>query len=134
MCQLLLKKLAIVKEVVHVLGVFERITKVLQRNDATVSDFYGYWQILDMKLKQYVRKPNKTKLAEKLLAEMKNRKNDLFENPAMLAAIYLDPRYRHDIENDDDKVRAAKMIIAKLWQRLQMVKGLNQEKQVTICC
>lgn len=124
LCRLMLQKWAVLTEIARVLNVIHTITLALQKNDVNLSDFFGFWQMLELRLSTYANKPNQqTNLAQSLLDAMSARKHVLFDNPAMLVAIYLDPRYRHHIETNPEKVRLAKMTLANLWERIQMIKN-----------
>lgn len=124
-CKLFILKLEAAKEISRVLNVVRKITIALQESDCTLSDFFAYWQILEMKLNKYKHETNRTKLAEKLLSNMQRRKSALFDNPAMVVAVFLDPRYRHHIENNPAKMKLAKDTLCYLWQRLKIVKQGN---------
>lgn len=124
-CELLLQKWGVVEELRKILHVPYLTTVVLQNNDFTLSDFYGCLQIIDLKLNQIVESPGRkfTALARKLQQCVNERKVKLIDNPLMITALFLDPRYKFAIDSDPEKVRLAKMHIGILWERIQLVKN-----------
>lgn len=64
------------------------------------------------------KKNNKTGLAKYLLEALEERKDIIFSNPFMSAALFLDPRYRTQLINDEAKVEDAKETLKKIWRRL----------------
>lgn len=77
-----------------------------------------------MKLEQILQAANKrhTKLAEKLRRCLNSRKDKLLKNPLMLCAMFLDPRYKCDVDSDPEKVVLVKLTLEKLWSRIKTVK------------
>lgn len=75
-----------------VLAPFDKYTKKLQSTDVTLSDFYGYWTSLRIKV---AKSPDE--LSKNLLSEMNKFHETLMKNPAMAGAIYLDPRYQRGL-------------------------------------
>lgn len=122
--RLLLKKWDVVKELKQILHVPYMCTVLLQKPDFTLSDFYGCVQIMNMKLEQILQAANKrhTKLAEKLRRCLNSRKDKLLKNPLMLCAMFLDPRYKCDVDSDPEKVVLVKLTLEKLWSRIKTVK------------
>lgn len=125
--KMLHEKMDIVEELVGVLEVFDTVTVALQKRGTTLSDFYGFWLIIEHKLKQMLLQVHKTNLAKYLLEAMQKRQPDLFETPVMTTAIFLDPRYRHTILNDERKVRQAKLTICNVWEKIKH----NKPKPIT---
>lgn len=132
-CELLLRKLGALEEMERVLRIPYLTTVLLQKNDFTLSDFYGCVQIIEMQLKRMIESPQPkiTKLAQCLLECMNSRKSKLIETPLMLCAVFLDPRYKCTIESDHDKIQLAKMTIDHIWNRLKTVKGATSEDETT---
>lgn len=124
-CELLLRKLSALEEMEKVLHIPYLTTVLLQKNDFTLSDFYGCFQIIELRLKQMIQSPQRkmTNLAQCLLECMNNRKSKLIETPLMLCAIFLDPRYKCTIESDYEKIQLAKMTIEHIWNRLKLLDG-----------
>lgn len=130
MCELLLRKLDAIKEMEEVLHVVYLTTVLLQKNDFTLSDFYGCFQIIELRLKRMIGgpKPMLTKLARHLLNCMGNRKAKVIETPLMICAVFLDPRYKCTIESDYEKIQMAKITIEQIWNRMKLVKGVDSKE------
>lgn len=97
-------------------------TIALQKRDLTLSDTYGIW--LEMKLhleKIITAKATNVGLDVMMLEKFESRYNDIFDHPAMKAAIFLDPRYRQGLNQDD--IIAAKEFIIQTQQRLNFFKN-----------
>lgn len=109
----------------NVLHVPYLTTVVLQKNDFTLSDFFGCLQIIDIKLKQIIESPQRkaTQLAQKLQQCINSRKPKLLDTPLMMCALFLDPRYKCAIDSDYEKIQLAKMTLEHLWERLKSVKN-----------
>lgn len=126
--RLLLKKWTVLKEMVYVLRIPFKATISLQDRSLTLSDTYGIWLKMELHLKAFLRKKNyKTDLAKNLLSAIDDRKKNIFENPLMSAALFLDPRYRNQITNNEEKAEQAKETLKKIWRRLIISRGSNQE-------
>lgn len=132
-CQLLLNKWGQLNELKRILHVLYLTTVVLQNNDFTLSDFYGCLKLIDLKLNQIIEEPRRklTGLARKLQQSMKKRMTKVIENPLMVCALFLDPRYKFSIDSDPEKVSLAKLHIGHIWERIKMVKfgGVEQEPE-----
>ncbi|CAI6358146.1 unnamed protein product [Macrosiphum euphorbiae] len=63
-------------------------TKLLQKKDLTLGDFYGIWIQTQNKLNLI-----NTSISKSVLHFMKIRQDKLLENDVFIATIYLDPRY-----------------------------------------
>lgn len=136
-CELLLRKLSALEEMEKVLRILYLTTVLLQKNDFTLSDFYGCIQIIEIQLKRIIESPQRkiTNLAQRLLECVSIRKSKLIETPLMLCAVYLDPRYKCTIESDHEKIQLAKMTIELIWNRMKSVKGVatnEDEKEDSI--
>lgn len=85
--------------------------------------------IMDLKLKQIISNPvkNRTGLATKLLDCLNERKGKLIDHPLMQCAIFLDPRFKRDIEHDQQKVQYVKTVIEDLWKHHQSIKHKDIE-------
>lgn len=113
-----------VSSTVQILQLFNKYSKKLQSTSTTLSDFYGYWIIIRIKLSQA-----QDSFSLNLLQEM-NRYNDLLmENPVILSAIYLDPRYQRGIK---EKKSLAIEFLASLYSKIDRVttENLNQSNAV----
>lgn len=111
-------------EVVDVLQTVYDATIAIQNPAFTLSDFYCCWIRIQMRLQRMNSNSSKvTDLADILLEDLKNRKNALLEHPAMLCAIFLDPRVHRELESDAVEYKIAKMTLADLNERIFKSKG-----------
>lgn len=104
------------------------------KKNITLSDFYGLLQIMNIKLNKIISDPgNKSK---KLAADMQKCLNEqkipLIENSLMRCAMFLDPRYKCDIDSNNDLVIFVKMTLENLWQRIQAVKNAEEPNEISI--
>lgn len=53
---------------------------------------------------------------------MDRRKSKLLESEVMVAAIWLDPRYRHKMLHDSNKFRKSK-VISNIWEKIKFNKN-----------
>lgn len=107
-----------VKEAVKILKIPFIVTKMLQKSDATLSDFYGACIMMKEKLKVCTNKQGKqTDLADRLLGEFENRRATMLNNHAMMAAVYLDRRLSADL--NEYQVGLAKLILMNFWERVR---------------
>lgn len=120
----LLQKWAVLKELKTTLHLPYLSTVLLQNKDFTLSDFYGWLKIIDMKLKKLIDGPEKrcTSIAENLQRCLDKHKNKLLNDPLSLCAIFLDPRYKCDICKDPEKVRFVETTIRNLHERIKVAK------------
>lgn len=72
---------------------FNNYSKKLQSITTTLSDFYGYWMIMKIKLSKA-----DDPLSHNMLEEMNKYHDMLMENPVILASLYLDPRYQRGLK------------------------------------
>lgn len=132
---MLLRKWNALEEMKDVLHVPYLTTILLQKNDFTLSDFFGCFQIIEIALKRKINSPQHktTNLAQRLMVSITNRKSKLMDTPLMISAIFLDPRYKCTIESDHGKVQLAKLTIERIYNRLKSVKGIvpSEDEQPT---
>lgn len=128
--KLLHDKLDVIKDIVSTMEVFLTITIEIQRPTVTLSDFFGFWLILELKINESKSEDHVTQMADYLHTAMERRKSKLLESEVMLAAIWLDPRYRHKILHDSNKVRKAKLTISNIWEKIKFNK--NRQNRVLI--
>ena len=102
------------------------VTKQFQQEDLTPGQFYRKWTALKLHLEA-----TGGLIAMTILESMKKREKDLFEDPVVLAAIYMDVFNSHLFEDQltTDKATevssSAKNMVIELALRL---KGLEDEK------
>lgn len=63
-----------------------------------------------------------TDLAKHLLHDIEERKETIFKNPLMAAALLLDPRFRRQIKQNEDKLDEAKRALMNIWRRLKFLE------------
>lgn len=132
MFKLLLQKWDVLIELKTILNLPYLTTVALQKKDFTLSDFYGCMKIIEMKLNQFINSCEKkyTTLATKLQICLKNRMQKLLDNPLLLVATFLDPRYKVDIDRDTDKLRLVELTIDKLFERIKSVELICEEPEI----
>lgn len=124
---LLLKRWHILEELQSVLHLPYLSTVMLQTKDYTLSDFYGLLQMMEMKLNQIKSIPCRyTNLADSLQSKLNKRKKPLIENPLMRCAMYLDPRFKCDIDSHEELVVFVKLTLESVWQRIKAVKSYEE--------
>lgn len=125
---LCLEKWIELKDLVRILSIPYNATINLQKRDLTLSDTYGIWLELKLRLQRTIdNRTSKTGLAAIMLQKFYDRFNDIYKNPAMLAAIFLDPRYRFGIIRDPFLVEEAKNFIKDMHRRLNFLKGAEKQ-------
>lgn len=122
------------KEIIYVLRIPYNATIALQAKNLNLSDFFGEWLLMEIRLNKLIAKTssNNTNLAEKILNALLNRKEQLHNHSAMLAAIYLDPRYRTELSKNQSNVDVAILTIKNIWERIQELK-MNETTVDTLC-
>ncbi|XP_055299909.1 uncharacterized protein LOC129567265 [Sitodiplosis mosellana] len=126
---LLLKKWDVLRELVDVLAVPYNATIALQQPHYTLSDFYGKWILMSIKLIKFTKEEIRhTEIASKLLKTLEKRKGQLLDNPAMICAVILDPRYSSEIDHAE-KIRLAKLTLSNLWERYNLKMTVSEEHE-----
>lgn len=132
--QLLRKKWSVFKEIVNILQIPSKATIALQKHDLTLSDSYGIWLQMKAHLQSSaVKQICKTDFSSRFIDALDRRKEVIFNNRAMLAAIYLDPRYRWNILHDENLVEQAKQMLLNLWRRLVRLRPEQANNSITNC-
>lgn len=117
--KLLQQKWAVLKEIAYVLSIPYNATISLQKKSLTLSDVFGIGLKMTLHLNACVKKPNyQTNLASHLLNAITERKEEIFNNPMMTCALFLDPRFRNQIVRDEYKMQEAKTALLNIWRRL----------------
>lgn len=100
-----------VSELVKTLHIFNIQTLKLQREQCTLSDFFGYWTKIVLKLSK-----KDDAFSIDLLNKMNYWRDRLLENAAMLGAIYLDPRYQRGLtaEQKNTAISFLKTLFSKI--------------------
>lgn len=130
MCQLLLKKWTVLREIICLLQIPFNATIAFQNKKLTLSDVFGRWLGMQLHLEACLQKSSfKTGLAQLLLKALKNRNAVIFENPLMSCALYLDPRFQIKLQHYDGKIEQAKNNMMKIWRRLIALKNGDSQPQ-----
>lgn len=130
-CKLLLKKWSILKEIVRILKIPYTATVKLQNSELILSEAYAIWVIMKLHLESIIQKGStQTGLDKKLLNALNNRQAAVVNNPAMKAALYLDPRFHAYMKNSME-FESAKREICDIWRRLNVIssKNVNETNQ-----
>lgn len=126
MCQLLLKKWNVLREIIYLLQIPFNATIAFQNQKLTLSDVYGRWLGMQLHFEACLKKSSfKTRLAEHLLKALKTRNAVIFNNPLMSCALYLDPRFQRQLLHYPEKIDEAKDNMMKIWRRLIVLKHVN---------
>lgn len=67
----------------------------------------------------------KTDIAQKLIDQYEKRKGNLFNNEAMISAVFLDRRYSQ--MQDDREIALAKLSLCRLWERVRQKNMKDSE-------
>lgn len=111
------QKIPIIREAIKILKIPFEVTKILQKCDFTLSDFYGACLMMREKLKLFKNKRDKqTNLAENLLSAFEKRRSKILDNQLMIAAVYLDRRFSSELT--ENHIGLAKLFLSNLWERL----------------
>lgn len=116
--QLIMQKWSVLEEVVQILQLAAVTTKVQQITSFTLSDFFGSWLKLKLKLRHKISNEKlTTNFAQIFLEKISMREKELLRYPAMICAIYLDRRYKQELKNAED-IAIAKHTLANLYERI----------------
>lgn len=97
-------------------------TIAIQAPDFTLSDFFCSWLKIQIRLQRKVKDAVcQTQLASVLLKNLNFRKIALLNHPAMLCAIYLDPRVYKEL--NDKEIMIAKTSLADLHEKIVELKS-----------
>lgn len=116
------------KELIIVLKIPYDGTIDFQYQKLTLSDVYGKWVAMQLHLKLFVSKKQfKTKLSNHLLKALEKRNENVFKNPLMTCALYLDPRYRMAVISSREKTEQAKSMLMKISRRIRAIESAQNE-------
>lgn len=124
---LLLEEWSDLKDLVNILRIPYHGTVKLQGRDLTLSDTYGIWLEIRLRLAKITN--SSTGLAEALLTKFDSRFDTIYSNPAMKAAIFLDPRYRMGIMRNQRDVDEAKEFIMEMHRRVNYLKRKQHDTE-----
>lgn len=101
-----------VEHLISILKPFYDCTIKLQSDNCALSDFYGYWLSISHKLGKITHYPD---FIEKLKNQMNDYKDRLLENPVLISAVYLDPRYQRSLSRE--KRQTAVLFLSGLYRK-----------------
>lgn len=82
---------------------------------------------MELHLEHFVGKRQfKSGLAKHLLDALKARSKNIFHNPMMSAALYLDPRFRNRLLQSEEKTEEAKKMLSKIYRRMHCLQTENE--------
>lgn len=123
--QAVLSKWNSILEILSILEVPYVTTQALQNPKFVLSDFYKCWIKIQLNLKEMVdRQEKQTDFAEILLKCIDSRKNLMMNHPAMKSAMFLDPRFYYDMNQQEKSF--ARIMLIDVWKR---VKRFHQKEQ-----
>lgn len=93
----------------------------MQNENFTLSDLYGAWLKIEIQLKSI--QATHTNLVDNLSKSFDKYKGQLFLNPLMVAAAYLDPRFTRTLSI------ANRNSISKLLELYKRLKNMESENQ-----
>lgn len=108
-------------EILLVLKPFYEATKQLQSVQRGLSDFYGDWIRITVK----VSKSKNTELVGNIREQMEKWKVQLLHNPIMISAIFLDPRYQRGLSTEQKDL--AIFFLTGLYQKLSLLESKSPE-------
>lgn len=98
------------------------VTKQFQSPSLTLTDFFGIWINLRLKMQQMV---NSSNIVQQLFNAIKARENSVLANPIVLAAVCLHPRLKVLLSNDQTQL--AINVLINLWERLKKIKSKRDD-------
>lgn len=119
----------ILQKIADVLKTAFDTTKFLQRNNITLSDVYGEWIMLQHAVTKKISLEASTHgidLAKYLKDSLVFYQGRLFANPMMVAAIFLDPRFKGTMKLSAKSLAISKL--TKLWMQLKRKNPLDQSR------
>lgn len=120
----LIQKWDVLKELKTALHLPYMTTVQLQNRDFTLSDFYGCTKLIDMKLTDMINNESEkyTTIFENLRQCINDRTHPLLENPFALCTIFLDPRYKCDIDRNEEKLQLVEITLGRLWNKIRIAR------------
>lgn len=109
-----------IEQVMNILGPFYKYTMKLQSEVCTLSDFFGFWSSLCLKMQKFQHE-----LSNEISQEMKLKEEMLLHNPVITAAIYLDPRYQRALKTHQKEL--AIDFLKTVYHKIQTVESQHEE-------
>lgn len=114
-----------VKDLLEALKPIKIFTRQVQAVQMTLSDFYGHYVKCRLQLSK-----NTTNEFAQLLAKSMNMRQSFFSNNILLSAVYLDPRYRVLLTQEDRK--NAQKHLAFLYKKIHDTDDNSQSDAVPV--
>lgn len=111
------------EEIEKILKIPYDFTIALQKENGTLSDFFGQWLRCELLLKNSPF-PH-TDLANTLIDALEERKTSLFSNIALICSVYLDPRFQKQLNSD--QITQAKTTILDTWDKITKMEKASVE-------
>lgn len=124
--EMILFKWPVLKEILSAFKVPYEITNAVQNATFTLADFYGSWLKMERELDGLMKEIAMCDFLQMLREKLELRRKSLLNNTALIAAVYLDPRYNFKLTGDEIKI--AKITLRQLFER---AKKLNESKSLT---
>lgn len=112
-----------VKNTITTLEPFNKYSKKLQSETVTMSDFFGFWTLLRIKVSK-----STDQFSEQLLTQMNKYHEMLMDNPIIIAAVYLDPRYQRAL---GPKKSLAVKFLADLYEKILKIESTDDASAAT---
>lgn len=119
----MIQKWTALKELVYLLKIPYDATIEFQRHKLALSDVYGKWIGMQLHLKMCATKKQFKSGLAKHFDSFESRKKNIFKNPFMAAALYLDPRYHHIVVSNDEKRENARETLLKIYRRIHAIES-----------
>lgn len=126
MCNLLLLKLPIVKEMVETLEIMYEATMMSEKANYSLTDFYKCWVITKLKLDALENTASKTELSAYLLKAIQKRESTLLDNKLMKCAMILDPRFCDELPGE--QVFDTKQMLVGIWNAMKPFRSSQQNE------
>lgn len=116
-----------ISEIVDLLAPVNDVTIAIQREDFTLSELYCCWLRIHVRLQRLKKTDETTDLCSLLIEYLEKRKTSLLKHPAMLCAIFIDPRIHKELMmNDGTELEIAKLTLTSLNERIQNLKARTE--------
>lgn len=125
--RLILSKWEQLEEIEKFLKIAHDFTILLQKQNCTMSDFFVHWLRCELLLKNATF--TKTNLASTLLDALEQRKPPLFSNNALICSVYLDPRIRSQLNNE--QIAIAKKTVLDTWDKITNINEESVEHNIS---
>lgn len=108
-----------IKKLFSVLGIVAIATKKVQDDSFALTDFFGLWLDITMRLKV---SPH-TEFAAIMTYSLRSRREQLLSHPAMICGVFLDPRFNSELSSEQKN--SARLMVNKIWLRLESIKNIQ---------